>query len=355
MQPEPFKVDAVRELRAYANEHMRRESLPALQLALSYGSNRLLISLGCQDTTRFCVFSVSKPLFASAVWRIADTAGFDLSASVGELVPSLRACPVGSVRLDHVMSHMGGFPNATADLQQLTNSRARMAAIAEWTLEWEPGSRFEYHTVSAHWVLATVLSALTGEEHDDAFHRLVTASLDLPHKILGVADPGDYHAPILASEVNDEDASSWEMLLSLGSQPAMSAGVPGAGCIMTAANVADVYQAFLWNPGGLWREDILTQATSEVIDDYWDDYAGVTTNRSVGFTIAGASDDAVRRGFGRRNSHRAFGHGGAGGQIAWADPATNLSFACVSNGLITDARRIEQFEVEISDLAIACL
>ena len=124
---------------------------------------------------------------------------------------------------------------------------------------------------------------------------------------------------------------------------------------MTAAEVADVYQAFFGSTDGLWPSDVLAQATSEVVNDYWDEYAGVTANRTVGFAIAGETRDAVRRGFGRSNSPSAFGHGGAGGQIAWADPATGLSFACLSNGLITDPRRIEQFEVEISDLAIACV
>lgn len=355
MPDEPFRPAAVRELRAYAEEHMRRESLPALQLALAHGPHRLSVSLGCRDTTRFCVYSISKPIFASALWRLADAEGFDFSARVGELVPDLRSCPVGGVRLSDVMSHMGGFPNATADLHRLSDSRTRAAAIAEWELEWEPGSRFEYHAVSAHWVLATVVSALTGEEHDDALHRLVTAGLGLPHRILGVVDPSDYLAPLLTADVSAEDAASWEMLLALGSQPGMAAGVPGAGCVMTAAEVAEVYQAFLGNSAGLWRADILAQVTSEVVDDYWDDYAEVTANRSVGFAIAGATEDAVRRGFGRRSSPQAFGHGGAGGQIAWADPATGLSFSCVSNGLITDARRIEQFEVEMSDLAAACI
>ncbi len=38
------------------------------------------------------------------------------------------------------------------------------------------------------------------------------------------------------------------------------------------------------------------------------------------------------RGFGRTVSPATFGHNGAGGQIAWADPATGLSFAFVTNG-----------------------
>lgn len=50
-------------------------------------------------------------------------------------------------------------------------------------------------------------------------------------------------------------------------------------------------------------------------------------------TINGCDDLAVRRGFGRTCSPLAFGHAGAGGQIAWADPASGLSFCYLSEGL----------------------
>jgi CubicO group peptidase (beta-lactamase class C family) len=36
---------------------------------------------------------------------------------------------------------------------------------------------------------------------------------------------------------------------------------------------------------------------------------------------------------GKTVSPRAFGHNGAGGQIAWADPETGLSFCYLTNGL----------------------
>ena len=49
-----------------------------------------------------------------------------------------------------------------------------------------------------------------------------------------------------------------------------------------------------------------------------------------------------------------FGHGGAGGQIAWADPATGLSFAYLTNGhdrdLLREGRRI----IALSSLAAVC-
>ena len=46
---------------------------------------------------------------------------------------------------------------------------------------------------------------------------------------------------------------------------------------------------------------------------------------------------------GKTVSRGAFGHNGAGGQIAWADPATGLSFVYLTNGMdqhpIRQARR----------------
>jgi len=47
---------------------------------------------------------------------------------------------------------------------------------------------------------------------------------------------------------------------------------------------------------------------------------------------------------GRTVSPQTFGHNGAGGQIAWADPATGASFVFVTAGLdmnfMREARRI---------------
>jgi CubicO group peptidase (beta-lactamase class C family) len=50
-----------------------------------------------------------------------------------------------------------------------------------------------------------------------------------------------------------------------------------------------------------------------------------------------------------------FGHNGAGGQIAWADPETGISIGYCTNGLdrhpVRQARRV----VAISNLAAVCV
>ena len=49
--------------------------------------------------------------------------------------------------------------------------------------------------------------------------------------------------------------------------------------------------------------------------------------------VRGDDDQVQMRGLGRTVSARAFGHNGAGGQVAWGDPETGLSFVYLTNGL----------------------
>ena len=89
----------------------------------------------------------------------------------------------------------------------------------------------------------------------------------------------------------------------------------------------------LANPGGLWDPDVLRLGTAEILCDLDEPLMGIPANRSLGLAIAGDDGHAALRGFGRTVSGAAFGHMGAGGQIAWVDPATGISFAYLTDGL----------------------
>ena len=73
--------------------------------------------------------------------------------------------------------------------------------------------------------------------------------------------------------------------------------------------------------GEIWRPATLADARRVRSGDLRDPVMGHLANRALGIVIAGDSQRNFR-GFGKTNLPETFGHNGAGGQLAWADPAT---------------------------------
>jgi CubicO group peptidase (beta-lactamase class C family) len=131
-----------------------------------------------------------------------------------------------------------------------------------------------------------------------------------------------------------------EALLEFNHPQVRAVGVPGGGGVSTAADLALYYQAILHNPGGIWKPDVLTDVTTQVRNTF-PDFIGTPANRTRGLVVAGDDKRRSARGMGHTVSPKAFGHNGAGGQIAWADPETGLSFCYLTNGL--DEHQLRQW------------
>ena len=122
---------------------------------------------------------------------------------------------------------------------------------------------------------------------------------------------------------------------------------------MTAESLALFYQALLHNPGEVWPPALLADVTGRV-RNHLPDFMGVPANRTLGLIQAGDDGKSHVRGLGRTVSPRAFGHNGAGGQIAWADPESGLSLGYVTNGLDRHEIRAPRRGTAISSRAGVC-
>jgi CubicO group peptidase (beta-lactamase class C family) len=198
----------------------------------------------------------------------------------------------------------------------------------------------------------------------------VAEPLGLPRFALGGPDSttGDFAELTLRGELMSPDEmeeafgirefpsteADDENLLLLNDPARRAIGVPGGGAVGTAADLALFYQALMRNQDDLWDADLLGDATGRVRNNLPDPLLRVPASRGLGVIIAGEDGRANYRGFGRTNSPRAFGHNGAGGQIAWGDPETGISFGYVTNGL--DRHRLRQGRrgVGLSSRAAVC-
>jgi CubicO group peptidase (beta-lactamase class C family) len=131
-----------------------------------------------------------------------------------------------------------------------------------------------------------------------------------------------------------------EALVSFNQPRVRAVGVPGGGGVSTAADLALYYQALLHDPAGIWKPEVLHDVKTNVRNRF-PDYMGTPANRTRGLVVAGEDGKSNMRGMGRTVSAQAFGHNGAGGQIAWADPVSGLSFCYLTNGL--DEHQLRQW------------
>ena len=241
--------------------------------------------------------------------------------------------------------------------------------MANWKLNWQPGKYYEYHPTSAHWVLAEIADRVTGGDYRDELERRITGPLGLG-RVLGLArDQQEGIAelvPVGEEATPDELQAAFGVPELPGSEVTLDAmmafndpanrevGVPGGGGVIGANNLALFYQELLHNKAGLWPADLLADVTGNVRNSKPDPLTKTPANRSLGLILAGDDGRSHFRGMGRTLSAKAFGHNGAGGQLAWADPATGLSFAYMTNGLDQHAVREPKRGTAIDSLAGLC-
>jgi CubicO group peptidase (beta-lactamase class C family) len=352
----PAAVDAARlaDLLARAERMVDEGSLPACQLAVALDGELVVErTWGAPERSRFHGYSSGKPVVASAVWLLLGEGRLSTDDLVADHVPELAENGKAGITVEQVLLHTSGFPAAPFDPQDWPDREARLRRFASWRLNWEPGTRFQYHATSAHWVLAELIERVTGADWRSFVTERVLDPLGLDRLRFGVApeDQGDVvdvvtvgEAPTsaeleamtgipgidlatLQGEVTDE------ALLAFNRPEVRAVGVPGGGVITTAGDLARFYQGLLHDPKGLWDADVLADATGNVRCTFPDDLTGAPANRTIGLIVSGDGAHKPLRGMGRTVSPRAFGHSGAGGQVAWADPASGLSFVFLTSGL----------------------
>ena len=341
--------------------------LPAAQLALALeGEIVMSEALGeCTTDTRFHAYSAVKPTVALTAMELAAEGLFDIGAPVSDVLPSFGANGKDAVTVSQVLLHTGGFPYAPVGRVETTDRSARLAAYAGWRTDWEPGTRYEYHALAAHWVAADIVTEVTGRPYADVIAERVMEPTGCS-RWLGI-DVDDQACVADVVPVGSEPTAEELAALGLDEVPGgvgehalmvfnrpwvRAAGVPGAGGIISAADMAQWYQAVFHNTDGFLRPEVRRDAM--VVRQNHPDWTGTPASRSHAFVLAGEDGKAAMRGHGHGVSSGAFGHSGAGGQAAWADPATGISFAYFTNGLDRNDLASARRRVALSTRALAC-
>jgi CubicO group peptidase (beta-lactamase class C family) len=352
-------------------EHQRQlAGLNSCQLAVARkGHLGLFATLGeAAAGSPYAVYSVSKPLLASAFWLLMAEHGIDVKRPVVDYIPEFGAHGKNQVSLEQLLTHTAGFPGAVLGPPEWFTRAGRLQCMAQWQLEWQPGSLCQYHPTSSYWVLAEITARISQMDYREFISRRITEPLGIRGFRLGVP-PQEQHSinrvrPVgspagqaeleafFGESATPPENAEHKMLLLMNDPDVRALGVPGGGGVASAADVALFYQALLHNPSQLWEPTILADATGTIRAEHPDPYGSFPANRSLGLIIQGDDDHGDRRGMGaQQTSPRCFGHHGAGGQIAWADPDTGISFCFLTDSLDANSVRVARRGPLLSDLA----
>jgi CubicO group peptidase (beta-lactamase class C family) len=317
------------------------------------------------DDTLYCIFSCTKVVVAAAVWLLFEKGLLRLDERVAHIIPEFGTHGKEHVTVEQVMLHTGGFPLAPFPQEDWGDREKLLEAFARWRLNSEPDTNWQYHATSAHWVLSEIIYRRTGIDYKTFIRERITGPMGLGEMFIGLPleHQGRFAEVTWVSDPVEPPGGWGEVtpaeILGFNRPSVIAAGVPGGGGVTNAAQLALFYQTLINDgevPNGtrvLKPETIKFATTVRTKDRHRDLVFDNPVNRGLSVVIAGDDGNAYIRGFGRTASGRAFGHGGAGGQIGWGDPETGISVGYCTNGFtdfMTMARRI----TAISSLAGNC-
>lgn len=379
---DPAKVE---ELFRRAEREVAEGLLPSCQIAIARnGKIGAMKAFGraiqsgvekpADNDTLYCIFSCTKAIISSAIWILIGEGKLDPSERAAAIVPEFGTNGKEAITVEQLLLHTGGFPNAPYPQPEWNSREKRLERFKSWRLEFPVGERFVYHPTSGFWVLGEIIERRTGRDFREFVAERIAGPLGIPGLRLGlpraehgrIADlkwvgealtPEDFKK--MGLPVPPETEVTEAAILGFNTPIVRESGVPGGGAITTAGDIALFYQGLLHNPavaGGrpIWKPETLKEALRVRSGDYFDPIFKYKCNRALGVVIAGGDGFANYRGFGKTNSPLTFGHGGAGGQIGWGDPATGISLGYCTNGFDRNDIRQGRRGVAISSLAAVC-
>lgn len=308
-----------------------------------------------QQDTLGVGFSCTKGLVSILAARLVQEGRLDYDDRVMDYWPEFGTAGKEDVRVSDLLSHRSGVsaPRVHFGREDVLDWSRVVSALAAQEPLWQPGSGYAYHAITHGWLVGEVIRRITGRSVGQYFAELVTTPLKaeawigLPaalHSRVAHMHVGATLAELVRQQAKARTPGVTDWLLqamTLGgaftpelvtehggfNDPAVqSAEIPGAGGIATARALASIWSSTIIETDGvrLLDGDTIARATQVKSEGapVWN-VPGPWPRWGMGFQL----DSEPRRYLGASG----FGHDGAGGQCAFADPEFGIGFAFLTN------------------------
>ncbi len=351
-------------LLAFQENFSSRGEIGAAAAVWNENGEKMCLSGGFQDKERSkpwepdtpaLVWSATKGPASACLLHALDCAGIPLDSAVAAVWPAFAANGKEAVTFRMLLHHQSGL--CALDSQPPVEDRdAVRQALEQQRPAWAPGSAHGYHPRTFGFLLDEAVQHITGSERLGAYWRRVFGDpllldfwIGAPEKLLpriapvfppqGTMPKGD---PFLSAFMTPGSLTSRSFAspkglhsaASMNTREARLASYPGFGGIGTATALAKFYAMLA--SGGTWQGTVFLKgetvgALCKTQVQGPDSVLLMETAFSHGFMRDPVAPDGtkLRQTFGP--SPGAFGHPGAGGSLAFADPGRGIGFAYIMN------------------------
>ena len=296
------------------------------------------------------VFSSTKGATAICANLLVQRGELDLDAPVAQYWPEFAAAGKQDIPVRFLLSHQVGLPvlDKPLAIEDFLAWEPPVNALAAQTPVWEPGTTHGYHAMTYGWLVGEVVRRVSGKSLGTFFADEVAGPLGLDFWIGLPASEESRVSPMINIDLEDPDIEpkgerAREMLeaatdadsyltreqtttpLDTSTREFLAAQLPAANGVTDARSLACMYASLIGDgvDGVRLFTDETVRLASAVQSDGPDEVVGVHSRFGAGFSLYSEGSHMIQDG--------AFGHGGAGGSIGFADPKADIGFGYVMN------------------------
>jgi CubicO group peptidase (beta-lactamase class C family) len=297
------------------------------------------------------IWSATKGLGSACLLHVLQHNEIDIERRVGEFWPEFAKAGKKAITIAQLLSHQAGL--AALDRRvDILDYEGVIDALEKQEPNWPPGTAHGYHARTFGFLIDELARRIAGTGMREYWRANIAAPLDLdlwiglPEKenarvatmhaaragktpeprqfYLDLAKPGTFARKVFSSP------RGLNLVSEMNKPENRALPIVSFGGIGSANSLAKFY-AMLANGGRLDDREFFSAKTltwmTTTLTDGIDRVFGIPTAFSAGFMRD--SRESARKIFGRSTS--SFGHPGAGGSHAFADPENRISFAYVMN------------------------
>lgn len=320
----------------------------------------------------FSIFSVTKAITNVLVLRSIELGRMALTTRISDIVTEFTGGPRNQITIQHLLTHTSGLPIVFAIKPDMYVDRLdeMVAAVCANIRPSEPpGERVAYSPLANHVLLGEALRRTDprGRSYRDIVQQDLFSPLGMKDSAVGMR--ADLRSRHVVPDFRGNFPITHPGHSNLGPNGAFEeehAEMPWVG---VASTVPDMFRfaEMLRRRGEFDAVRILAPATVELATRNWTGekpnelYKSLYHQRGwppapaymgLGFALRGSAH--CHHLYGNFASPATFGNYGAGSALYWVDPERDVTFVCLTAGVMDSLDNIERFQ-RLSDIATSAV